>query len=34
VVPPCTISEQELREGLQILDEALDVADRYYTGTA
>jgi taurine--2-oxoglutarate transaminase len=32
VVPPCTISEQELREGLAILDEALDVADSYYTG--
>jgi taurine---2-oxoglutarate transaminase len=29
VVPPCTISEQELREGLAILDEALEVADRH-----
>jgi taurine---2-oxoglutarate transaminase len=29
VVPPCTISEQELRDGLAILDEALEVADRY-----
>jgi len=32
VVPPCVISEAELREGLAILDEALDVADGYYTG--
>jgi taurine--2-oxoglutarate transaminase len=29
VVPPCTTSEQEVREGLAILDEALEVADRY-----
>jgi taurine--2-oxoglutarate transaminase len=34
VVPPCTITEHELREGLAILDEALAVADRHYTGTA
>ncbi len=33
VVPPCTISEADLREGLAILDDALDVADGYYTGT-
>jgi len=32
VVPPCTISESEAKEGLAILDEALSVADRYYTG--
>jgi taurine--2-oxoglutarate transaminase len=32
VVPPCTTSADEVREGLAILDEALDVADRYYTG--
>ena len=32
VVPPCTITEEDLREGLAILDEALEVADRYYTG--
>ncbi len=31
VVPPCTISESEAKEGLAILDEALEVADRYYT---
>ena len=29
VVPPCTISEQELRDGLAILDEALEVADQH-----
>jgi taurine---2-oxoglutarate transaminase len=32
VVPPCTISEAEAKEGLAILDEALAVADRYYEG--
>jgi taurine--2-oxoglutarate transaminase len=32
VVPPCTTSEQEVREGLAILDEALAVADRYAAG--
>ena len=32
VVPPCTVSEAEAREGLAILDEALTVADRYYEG--
>jgi taurine--2-oxoglutarate transaminase len=29
VVPPCTISEDEVRQGIAILDEALTVADRY-----
>ncbi len=33
VVPPCTISVEEARAGLAILDEALAVADRYYTGS-
>jgi taurine--2-oxoglutarate transaminase len=33
VVPPCTTTEQEAREGLAILDEALAVADTYYTGS-
>ena len=33
VVPPCTTTEQEAREGLAILDEALAVADSYYTGS-
>ena len=32
VVPPCTISEAEAKEGLAILDEALAVTDRYYRG--
>ncbi|AMO63218.1 aminotransferase class-III [Mycolicibacterium phlei] len=29
VVPPCTVSADEAREGLAILDRALDVADRH-----
>jgi taurine---2-oxoglutarate transaminase len=33
VVPPCVISADDLRTGLAILDEALDVADGYYTGS-
>jgi len=33
VVPPCTVSEDELREGFAILDEALTVADQYYVGS-
>lgn len=32
VAPPCTTTADEAREGLAILDRALDVADRYYTG--
>jgi taurine--2-oxoglutarate transaminase len=32
VVPPCTTSADEVREGIAILDAALNVADRYYTG--
>jgi taurine--2-oxoglutarate transaminase len=32
-VPPCTITEQDLREGLSILDEALETADSYYSGS-
>jgi taurine---2-oxoglutarate transaminase len=32
VVPPCTTTADEVREGLAILDEALSVADRHYTG--
>jgi taurine--2-oxoglutarate transaminase len=32
VVPPCTTSVEDVHEGLAILDEALSVADRYYTG--
>ena len=33
VVPPCTTSVEDVHEGLAILDEALTVADRYYTGS-
>ncbi len=32
VVPPCTTSDDEIREGLAILDEALTVADRHTAG--
>jgi taurine---2-oxoglutarate transaminase len=32
VVPPCTTTADEVREGLAILDEALAVADACYTG--
>jgi len=30
VVPPCTISDDEVRAGLEILDHALDTTDAYY----
>ena len=33
IVPPCTTSPDEIREGIAILDEALKVADTYYRGT-
>jgi len=33
VVPPCTTSVEEVREGIAILDEALKVADTYYQGS-
>jgi taurine--2-oxoglutarate transaminase len=32
VVPPCTISEAEAKEGIAILDEALAAIGRFYTG--
>lgn len=32
VVPPCTVSPDEVREGITIIDEALAVADGYYEG--
>jgi taurine--2-oxoglutarate transaminase len=32
VVPPCTITADEVREGLRVLDDALAVTDRYYEG--
>lgn len=34
VVPPCTITDTDLRRGLGLLDDALTVADAYYTGSA
>jgi taurine--2-oxoglutarate transaminase len=33
VVPPCTTTADQVREGLAILDEALTVADGFYTRT-
>ncbi|PZS26422.1 MAG: aspartate aminotransferase family protein [Pseudonocardiales bacterium] len=33
VVPPCTTTADEIREGIAIMDEALDIADGYYTGS-
>jgi taurine---2-oxoglutarate transaminase len=33
VVPPCTITESEARDGLARLDRALSVADKYYVGS-
>jgi len=33
VVPPCTISDAEVLEGIAILDRALEVTDRHYTGS-
>jgi taurine--2-oxoglutarate transaminase len=32
VVPPCTVTDDEARDGLARLDRALAVADRYYVG--
>jgi taurine--2-oxoglutarate transaminase len=32
VVPPCTITSDEARDGLERLDRALSVADHYYSG--
>ncbi|MCP3139435.1 aspartate aminotransferase family protein [Pyxidicoccus xibeiensis] len=32
VVPPLTISDEDAREGLAIIDEALSIADRYVSG--
>lgn len=33
VVPPCTVSDSEAKEGLAILDEVLTVTDRHYSGS-
>ena len=32
VVPPLVITDQELRDGLAIIDEVLNIADQHYTG--
>ena len=32
VTPPCTTTVDQVEEGLAILDDALTVADQYYTG--
>src|ERR1700691_348366 len=32
VVPPCTVTDDEARDGLARLDRALEVADKYYVG--
>jgi len=32
VVPPCTITDAEAKEGLAILDEAFAVIDKHYAG--
>ena len=32
VVPPCTATAQEIADGVAILDEALEIADSFYTG--
>ena len=32
VVPPCTVTEAEVKEGLAVLDAALTVADGFTTG--
>ncbi|MGA0980513.1 MAG: aspartate aminotransferase family protein [Candidatus Nanopelagicales bacterium] len=32
VVPPCTVTDAEAKEGLAILDEVLTITDKHYTG--
>jgi taurine--2-oxoglutarate transaminase len=32
VVPPCTVSDTEVKDGLAVLDEVFTVVDRHYTG--
>ena len=32
VVPPCTVTEDEARAGLAILDEVYSEMDKYYVG--
>jgi hypothetical protein len=31
-VPPCTVSDTEVKDGLAILDEVFAVADKHYEG--
>jgi taurine--2-oxoglutarate transaminase len=33
VVPPCVTTAEDLAHGLDVIDDALDAADRYYTGS-
>ncbi len=33
VVPPCNVTNEEVHDGLERLDRALSVADKYYVGT-
>lgn len=33
VVPPCTSTPDELREGIAVIDKALEIADAYYVGS-
>ena len=32
VVPPCTVTDAEAKEGLAIIDEVLTLTDQHYTG--
>ncbi|MFI5101569.1 MAG: aspartate aminotransferase family protein, partial [Actinomycetes bacterium] len=32
VVPPCTVSETEVKDGLAVLDEVFTAVDKHYTG--
>jgi taurine--2-oxoglutarate transaminase len=32
VVPPCTVTPDEVREGIAIIDDVLSIADSYYEG--
>jgi taurine--2-oxoglutarate transaminase len=32
VVPPCTISDAEAKDGMEILDDVFTTIDRYYLG--
>jgi taurine--2-oxoglutarate transaminase len=33
VVPPCTVTDEQARDGLARLDRALSVAAKYYVGS-